>query len=215
MNKIFQIGFNKCATHSIHELFSKYTKPALKSVHWDFGKLAKTIKFNLENKQPALKGYESFNVFTDMECEFKIDKQSKPDWFFAYKQFKEFDRQYPNSKFILNTRDVKNWIRSRLEHKTISTIVGDQVVSEQPYSPYYKSHMKIYNLESIGDLIKLWENDWYEHHYAVTDYFKNRPDDLLIFNCETDSLEKIKTFFSDIAFFTDIFPKENKTQYSF
>ena len=43
MIKIFQIGFNKCATVSLHKFFESN---GLKSIHWDKGRLAKTIYKN-------------------------------------------------------------------------------------------------------------------------------------------------------------------------
>jgi carbonic anhydrase len=64
INKIFQIGFNKCGTVSLYHFFEDN---GLKPIHWDMGMLATTIKYNHNNNLPLLKGYEKYDVFTDME----------------------------------------------------------------------------------------------------------------------------------------------------
>ena len=49
MGKIFQIGFNKCGTTSIHRML---VANGINSVHWDKGRLSKSIKLSniLEKK---------------------------------------------------------------------------------------------------------------------------------------------------------------------
>ena len=62
--RIFIIGFNKTGTRTLHNYFYKNLIP---SVHWDQGRLAKTIKYNYENGIKILTGYEKYIVFSDME----------------------------------------------------------------------------------------------------------------------------------------------------
>ena len=94
--------------------------------------------------------------------------------------FKELDKQYPNSKFILNTRYKNDWIRSRIKH-------GDYLFQ---ISRRLRIH---YNY-----VIKLWKDEWDTHHINVKKYFKHRPNDLLIYHINKDKPEKIKDFFKDI-----------------
>ena len=42
--KIFQIGFNKCGTKTLHHYFSRN---GIRSVHWDEGRLAQRMFANL------------------------------------------------------------------------------------------------------------------------------------------------------------------------
>ena len=42
-----------------------------------------------------------------------------------------------------------------------------------------------------------WSKEWDDHHLAVKEYFKNRPNDLIVFNIDTDPPEKLIEFFKD------------------
>ncbi len=85
--KIFQIGFNKSGTASIYYYFKN---EGFKSIHWEKGKLSKTIKNNFDSGLPILKGYEDYQVFTDMGHR-EADQTAV---YSAENHFKEFDKQY-------------------------------------------------------------------------------------------------------------------------
>jgi hypothetical protein len=162
--KIFQIGFNRCGTTSLYNLFRKSGIP---SVHWDRGRLAARMKFNYEHNRPILIGYERFRFFSDMETAPHI---------YGYKYYKLLNQQYPNSKFILNIRDRDNWILSRLRFS----------------KKYFNSHMSHYNL-SLPEIINLWCEEWDNHINDVTHYFKGK-ENLLVFNIEEDNIESVLSF---------------------
>lgn len=160
-NKIFQIGFNKCGTTSIHKFFKEN---GLSSIHWDRGYLARTIKSNVDAKRDILFGYDKWDCFTDME---DVSKD-----IFVYTQyFKELDRQYPNSKFMLNIRPVEKWLKSRENHGR---------------GTYIEIYMKNWGM-THEEVIKRWMRGWNEHISTVKEYFKNRPNDLCVFDIETES----------------------------
>lgn len=174
MYKIFQIGFNRCGTNFIHAFLQdmKY-----KSIHWDGGKLACKIHENFENNRPLLEGYNGFDAFTDME---NVDQNM-----YAHVQYyKELDRQYPNSKFILNTRNVKIWIDKRLQSKD-----------------YVEKSMKNLGIDNNDEkiLIGIWFNQWMEHHNDVLNYFgKDRiGKDLLVYDIDRDNFQQLFIFLSD------------------
>lgn len=211
--KIFQIGLNKCGTLSLCYFFS-CTKQRIKSIHWDGGKLAKTIMNNISAERYILSGYDNFRFFSDMECCFKTDHGY--DWFFAYEYFEELDKQCPGSKFILNTRNVDSWIKSRLSHKT-EFVLNQFDKTEKVDSCFYSerflpwaSRKKGINL-SKDDLVKLWKDEREEHHEKVLSYFKGREQDLLVFDLDCDGAEKIANFFPDITFLLKKFPLKHKT----
>jgi hypothetical protein len=185
MNKIFQIGFNKCGTVSMHKFFEANR---LKSVHWDKGRLAQRIQSNFISGLPLLSGYENYDCFTDME--------SQSENIFIYLTlFKELDRQYPNSKFILNIRNRDNWIESRLNHRN-----------------YLEISQKLFNTDKDG-VIDIWINDWERHISGVKEYFKCRPEDLLIFDIENES-NKLFDFISKIINLrSKDFGQYNKTKF--
>ena len=210
MNRIFQIGFNKCGTLSIHNLFNNHTEPALKSLHWENGTLAYNIQQNIDNGLMPLDGYESINVFTDMEAQ--ISDSCKEYYVFIFKNYKFLDKKYPNSRFILNTRNINNWIISRLNHKNGLKIHNGRSVKIKNPEPYYISQFKMYNIDSMSKLISIWENEWHEHHLDVMNYFRDRSNDLLVFDIETDSFDKFRSFFYDIDFTCDSLPISNNTK---
>lgn len=189
MNKIFQIGFNRCGTRSIFQFFKKNCTNNLKCLHWERGKLALEIYRNLKRGKKLLEGpYSNHDVYTDMEAFLSFNNEKIV--FFANLEYKLFDKQYPDSKFILNTRNIKNWIASRKRH------YGDEVINF--FKEYYKT----------SDIEKLWKEQWNEHHEEVVDYFKG-TNKLLIFNIEKDKGDKIVRFFSELNFKNNNFLKIN------
>jgi len=77
-----------------------------------------------------------------------------------YHLYKEMDQRFPNSKFILTVR------KDSYSHAKSSWFHGVQAgrQSGEPTEEYLQSKIKIY------------EN----HNNAIKDYFKNRPNDLLV-----------------------------------
>ena len=190
--KIFQIGFNKCGTASLYHFFKDN---GFKSVHWRWGDknnykyVALEMKRNYENNHPLLEGMEEFDFYSDMESHLDGFDNEGDDYFpcvHAYiDYFKEIDRQYPNSKFILNIRNVNNWIESRRKHV---------FSSGRTYLGSCMHHMKMTKKEVLA----LWENQWDTHINNVLEYFKHRPDDMLLFNIEEgDNGIRIKNFLSE------------------
>ncbi len=143
--KIFQIGFNKCGTTTLHNFFKKN---GLISLHWERGKLANNIKKNYDNKLPLLSGYERYNCFTDME-------NVKIGLYIPLLYYKELHKQYPDGIFILNTRNVDDWIKSRLNH------------------PNYLVDCMNYTSLNKNEVVELWRNDWFRHIKDVKEYFKD------------------------------------------
>ncbi len=180
--KIFQIGFNKCGTVSLHKFF---LHNGLKSIHWDSGNLAKKIYQNYKKDKPLLNGYSGYDCFTDMESQ-------KDNIFIYLTLFKELDKQYPGSKFILNVRNKENWINSRINHRD-----------------YLEVHQKItgYNKEEV---IQLWKKEWDNHLNDVKEYFGDR-EDLLIFDIETEVPKLIEFMSKIIQIKSDKFGHYNQT----
>ena len=215
INKIFQIGFNKCGTSSLFKLFKDCSVPRLNAIHWDKGLLAHTIQQNILAGIPALSSYEHFTFFSDMECLY-VDKNSgEVKLLFSHVEFFEIlDRQYPGSKFILNTRSLDSWLQSRLNHLVGWEPVNNGRVGRMKESiPYEQYNLKHYGLSSREDLLQKWRDDWYRHHQAVIQYFTERKDDLLVFDIEQDPLAYLKSFFAPygIKFMADELPRENQT----
>jgi hypothetical protein len=79
---------------------------------------------------------------------------------------------------------------------------------------YISYYMNYYSIFDIASIISIWKNNYENHVSSVREYFANRPNDLIEYDIEKDSLDKLKSFFKihNIHFNTDIFPLINKSQ---
>lgn len=164
--KYFQIGFNKCGTSSIARFFSHN---GIRCVDWDRGRLARRMKENLNSGRNILDGYSHYDAFTDMES---VTNREVVE---GYKYFPQILDQIPHSMFILNTRDVDRWIRSRLNH-----------------GPYAANYMTALNIENLSELVAYWREEWDAHHKAVIKHIP--PERLLVFNIEADDPSQLCKF---------------------
>ncbi|MCF7914652.1 MAG: hypothetical protein K9L66_05755 [Spirochaetaceae bacterium] len=95
--RVFCIGLNKTATSSLHAAFLML---GYSSLHQSYTAEKMLHKAIMKNKK-LLHYMQQYDVFSDYP-------------YFRY--FKELDMQYPGSKFILNTRNREEWIKSRISH---------------------------------------------------------------------------------------------------
>ena len=160
--KVFLIGFNKCGTRTIHYHFKAN---GIGAVHFDHGRLALSMFRNLTNSKPLLTGYENFTAFSDMEM-------INADFAFeAYKLYPYLSDQYPDSVFILNTRNVEAWLQSRLKNS---------------YGTYAQRWKRILKIREDEELLAAWRTDWAQHHDRVEDFFSRNKYRFFKFNIETD-----------------------------
>lgn len=201
---IFQIGFNRCGTTSIAQFFNKN---GYKAANWRKGQTAIAIELARLRNEPLLTYTNNFDVYTDIEkvnlwrlpklkWKYRIfrkylnevdgDVDDKPP-VYAFKYFKKLHKQYPGSKFIFNTRDLENWIDSRLNLNANNNRIayrsctcGDDV------------H------DSKKELTDCWREEWHRHHERLRSYFSDHPDDVLEFNIEQDPVDKLIAFFDTL-----------------
>lgn len=162
--KIFQIGFNRCGTKTLHKYFRAN---GLRSVHWNKGMLATRIFSNLEEGLDLLAGYESFDVFTDMEW------LTPTRYLEAYKLYPQLAAQYPDAVFILNTRDREAWIRSRFAHG-------------KPSGSYAARHKALLQIASDTELAEHWRMEWDLHHARVTEFFEDSAYRFFVWRIDDD-----------------------------
>lgn len=163
--KVFQIGFNKAGTASIYHYFKNDGFDAL---HWEGGRLSKTLKANFEQGLPLLTGYENHQVFTDMEH--REDDQTA--FYSAEQYYQQLDQQYPDSLFILNYRDVEKWINSRKNH------------------PGYLQKTVASTGMTAAEVIEDWKRNYYRHIESVKAYFKDKPN-LIVIDLDKDDSQKL------------------------
>ena len=111
--------------------------------------------------------------------------------------YPQLDRLFPGSKFILTVRDKETWLKSIEQHW-----YGRSAFSDLPYLPSEREiHMRIRRLlrsavygcyEFSRDRLSYV----YDLHYKnVTDYFKNKPESLLVLDiCAGEGWEKLCPF---------------------
>jgi len=166
--KIFQIGFNKCGTLSIHDFL---VENGIRSVHYLKGELANKIFDNHKNGIDLLSGLDEFDAFSDMES-LTSDKFQ----YVANDLFKELHQAYPNAIFILNTRNVESWIHSRLKHGGGTYLDRYRCILDKPKA----------------GIIDFWRSQYEAHVDNVKGYFMQHPDahfiHLALDKCEPDEL---------------------------
>lgn len=112
--------------------------------------------------------------------------------------YKQLDLRYPDSKFILTYRDEQSWINSIVNHFGTDNTMMRKLI-------YGIGHPK-------GNESTYLEK-YQRHNREVQEYFKNRPNDLLILNWKEDSnWEKICKFLN-LPIPTKNFPHANKGNY--
>jgi len=193
--KIFIIGFNKTATRSLHYFFKDNGLP---SVHWDNSHLVKCFERNIALGKKLLTGgvvhhtkvsskgrYEDMVVFSDMTD--RVPPKDPADY------YKRLDLDYPNSKFILNIRDTESWIKSRFNHS---------MPGKRPFEKLYRDHLEYFGLDDNesgrNELKQIYKKTHETHHRDVLEYFKNRKNDLLIFDIQRDDIDKVIKFLDGV-----------------
>jgi len=192
--RVWAIGFNKCGTTTMFRFFQKNGIPSIH--HGRQGSLATSIYENHLNDRPLLsEEFRKYIAFFDME-----NIYAEPPIYITHTLFKELDSCYPGSKFILNTRDKNDWIKSRCSHV-------DPINKKR----YVDVLCEAYGI-SEAELVTRWSQEWDAHHAEVLEYFKDRPQDMLVFDIDNDDPEKICEFLQDM-FVLDpsLYEHHNKT----
>jgi hypothetical protein len=182
--KIFCLGLNKTGTTSLHEAFKIL---GFKSVHYtddEGNNIKEIIENNFLAGDNIIKGLEGYDAFSDWD---------RPPH--TVNIVKEFDKQYPGSIYILNTRNLDDWLNSREKH------VRKNQERKRKNPDEDIGWLKI---DRTG-----WENEFNSHYNEINKYFEGRKDDLLVFDVtKGDGWEKLCPFL-DLPIPTAPFPKKN------
>lgn len=169
-NKIFCIGLHKTGTTSLHNFFLNLGIKSTHNTSW--------------SKTPIPNEYlQKYRAFSDGGGHF---------WFNEYEfggnhEVRLLDENYPNSKFILNTRSLKSWVVSKLLHagwkEGIELNAPKKVTHEE------------WRYKSI-DVVRKWITNRYNYHEKVKKYFEDRPNDILYIDVtkNTNLLKKLINF---------------------
>jgi len=150
--RIFLIGFNKTATRSFTRLFRRN---GISTVHWDRNRLVTRMLENLERGERIFAGYDRrYQAFADLTL---MTPQRRVE---GNRYFREMDRDYPGSSFILNTRPTEDWIASRMRHADGRMLRWDMALS---------------GLSDADAVASLWRREKEDHERNVRSYFAGHP----------------------------------------
>jgi hypothetical protein len=135
-------------------------------------------------------GLKSFHGGT---FDYRIDAFSDGRY---YQNYKDLDKLSPNSKFILNTRELRPWILSRIKHC--------QQPGKGHYTPGWEKDSRC-----DSDRIEEWVEQRWQLYREIKEYFKDRPTDLLVLDvCGGDNYQQICPFL-DLSRIAEKFPTQN------
>ncbi|MGM7683380.1 sulfotransferase [Cytobacillus sp. Hm23] len=203
-NKIFCIGRNKTGTTSLKKAFEDL------GYHVGDQREAENLLVNfLEKDIETIIDYCNYaEVFQDFPF-------SWPE------TYKFLDKAFPNSKFILSVRDdASQWYKSITKFHSKLFADGKRIPTKKDLmnaTYIFKGRPWITHKAIFGDT----GNDTYDkdiltkhynqHNKDVIEYFKDRPNDLLVINlAEAGSYERFCKFL-DVNPLYDDFPWENRT----
>ena len=124
-------------------------------------------------------------------------------------RFEELDRLYPGSRFIFTEREMSSWLKSCEDHYTKRIILD--LLSERTMSLIVRARRAMYGTEYFDPGV--FEETYISHSKKVFEYFRERPQDLLVMNiCEGDGWSKLCPFL-DRPIPDEPFPHRNESGY--
>jgi hypothetical protein len=159
--RIFGIGMHKTATTSLHHALKIL---GIDSAHWKTAHWAKAIWEEMSTWGRS-RTLERSYAASDLPITILYDK---------------LDAAYPGSKFILTTRNEDTWIESVRNHWDHDS---NRFRADWNHDPFtHKVHKLVYGQKGFDE--ELFRNRFRKHNADVTEYFKDRPGDLLVMDMD-------------------------------
>jgi hypothetical protein len=176
--RVVAVGFNKCGTRSLAQLFARAGHPVVHhkvkaggvSRFWRTRRIGRLMRLNADAGRPVFFGIENYIFYGDL-----IDSSSLGS-FDGNTLFRRILADYPDTILLLNWRDREDWIRSRMCHGH-----GEFAAREQ----------RLRGLPSREDLAAAWRREWDEHLAAVRSFMAGRPHQLVDFQLDHDPIEDL------------------------
>lgn len=154
-NKVFGIGLSRTGTVSLHKQLIE-------------------LGFVSQHSSGQLIKDHSFDVMRDLDA---LSDSPVP------LLYQELDRRYPNSKFILTTRNKDAWLHSMDWMLTHGKAGWDWSKSVQNY------HREFYGTKKFDR--ETLSNCFDRFHSGVNTYFRDRPGDLLVFDLDHGGFDSV------------------------
>jgi hypothetical protein len=178
MNYIFNIGFNKSGSTSLCSALNYLGIPTL---HYFYNNttLEKITARNIKLKRKLFHSLDNnYLGFSDFSGE---------DY------YKILFQQYPNSKFILTTRNIDDWLKSLINHKLNNRQINQFKIKKQT---------------------KILSKRYEEKSTEIRNFFSSNKDQFLEMKiCEGDGWESLCPFLG-LTIPNIPFPHKNKTVYN-
>lgn len=156
--RIFGIGMHKTATTSLHEALKIL---GFDSFHW--GKGEAPLIWQEMISLGRSKTLEQWYALSDLPIPLL---------------YKELDKAYPGSKFILTVRDENDWLKSVERLWSYERNATRKLWDIYPFSNHI--HTVLYGTKDFNAAVFL--ERYRRHNREVKEYFKDRPLDLLVFD---------------------------------
>lgn len=157
--RIFGIGMHKTATSSLNAALKLL---GFDSAHWENAHWAKAIWNEMTSDGRSLTLEKHYAL-----CDLPIPLL-----------YKELDKGYKSSKFILTIRDENGWIKSVENHWSYDHNKFRSAWDTDPVT--HKMHRALYGQKGFNK--ELFLERYRNHNAEVLEYFKDRPNDLLVFD---------------------------------
>jgi hypothetical protein len=155
--RIFGIGLHKTATTSLHVALKIL---GYDSAHWEGTPWSRAIWEEVTSNGKSKTLEEHYAL-----CDLPIGLL-----------YKELDEAYPGSKFILTTRNEDEWVRSVENHWNPNINPFRKTWDSEPFT--HKMHHLLYQQKTFNKEVFL--DRYRKHNSDVIEYFKHRPNDLLV-----------------------------------
>lgn len=159
--RVFGIGMHKTATTSLHTALKLL---GVDSAHWKNAHWAKAIY----EEMTALGRSETLERHYAV-CDLPITLF-----------YEELDRAYPNSKFILTTKNEQKWIQSVRDHWDRDYNKFRASWDKDPFT--HRLHKIVYGQKGFD--AELFAARFRRHNAEVLEYFRRRPLDLLVMDMD-------------------------------
>lgn len=162
--RIFGIGMHRTATSSLSKAF---TILGFDSFHFNTGNEARMIweEMNISGRSNTLEKWYAL-------CDLPIPLL-----------YKKLDEAYPGSKFILTVRDEKAWLNS--VRRLWDARFNPDRWTWDVYPFTHRIHRALYGRQDFDAPTMLAR--YRKHNADVKEYFKDRPDDLLVMDMDEKS----------------------------
>lgn len=162
--RIFGIGMHKTATTSLHQAFKIL---GYDSAHWKTAHWAKEIWDEMQSWGRSITLEKSYAL-----CDLPLPLL-----------YQKLDAAYPGSKFVLTIRNEERWLSSVRNHWNREHNKFRSAWDTDPFS--HRVHKLLYGQKEFDAEVFL--SRYRRHNAEVREYFRDRPQDLLVMNMDRDA----------------------------